>query len=90
MCKFTYQTEFMAELVMEQPPLLVQIIREVEKLDDEEKKRLLTQLQRDEILNKAKKLDTIAGTAKVDAMSDDLVDIYLSQQRKLRYEQSKA
>lgn len=79
-----------SELIMEQPPLVAQIIKEVEKLDDEEKKKLLVQLRRNEILNRTKSLDVIAGTPKADAMTDDAVDTYLSEQRKLRYEQSKA
>ncbi|MCW3105662.1 MAG: hypothetical protein JWQ09_168 [Segetibacter sp.] len=80
----------MAELIMEQSPLFIQIIREVEKLDDEEKKKLLMQLRKDEILNKARNSDSIAGTVKANALTDDETDKYLSDQRKLRYEQSKA
>ena len=78
------------EVITEHPPLLAEIIREVEKLDDEEKRKLLVQLRKSEILNKVKNLDSVAGTEKANAMTDDAVNSYLSEQRKLRYEQSKA
>jgi len=77
------------QLIMERPSLLGMIVTEVEKLNDTEKKKLLIQLRKDEILNKTKNLDAIIGIEKPGAMTDDEADRYISQQRKLKYEQSK-
>ncbi len=79
-----------SELIKEQPSLLSQIVNEVEKLDDEEKKKLLIQLCKEEILNTVKSFDSVRGSKKTNAMTDVEVDTYISDQRKLRYEQSKA
>ena len=79
-----------SELIKEQTSLLNQIVNEVEKMNIEEKKKLLIKLRKEEILEKAKSLDSATGSEKVKAMTDDEADDYISQQRKLRYEQSKA
>lgn len=44
------------ELMNEKDTLLNQIIKEVKKMDSEEKKKLLIQLRKEEILDKAKAL----------------------------------
>ncbi len=77
------------QLIMEQPSLLGMIVSEVEKLNDTEKKKLLIQLRKDEILNRARNLDAVKGTEQPGAMTDDEADLFISQQRKLKYEQSK-
>ncbi len=79
-----------SELIEEQTSLLNQIINEVEKMNMEDKKKLLIKLRKEEILEKAKSLDLVAGSEKAKAMTDKKADEYISQQRKLRYEQSKA
>ena len=79
-----------AALINEQNILLTQILSEVEKMDNEEKKKLLIQLRKQEILEKAKNLDSIAGSKKERAMTDKEANDYVSMQRKQRYEQSKA
>ncbi len=76
--------------IMEQPSLLGMIVTEVEKLDDTGKKKLLIQLRKDEILNRARNLDAVKGAKKPGVMTDDETDRFISQQRKLRYEQSQA
>ena len=43
-----------AALISEQNILVTQILSEVEKMDNEEKKKLLIQLRKQEILEKAK------------------------------------
>lgn len=48
------------------------------------------QLRKDEILASAKNLDSTTGLAKSQQMTDEEADDYISQQRKLKYEQSKA
>ena len=78
------------ELTDEEPSLLSEIVREVEKLDDEEKKKLLIQLRKQHILEKVQSLDSVPGREKTDAMTDDEADAYLRQYRKSRYEQSKS
>ena len=78
------------ELIIEQPSLLGQIVSEVEKLNEAEKKRLLIQLRKDDLLNKTRSLDAVNSKAKTDAMTDDEADNFLSEQRKLRYERTKA
>lgn len=78
------------DLTIEQPSLLGQIVSEVEKMDETEKKRLLFQLRKDKLLNKTKRLDAVNGNAKTDAMTDDEADSFLSEQRTLRYERTKA
>ncbi len=52
------------ELTIEQPSLLGQIVSEVEKMDEAEKKRLLIQLRKDQLLNKTRNLDAVNGIAK--------------------------
>jgi hypothetical protein len=79
-----------SELIKEETSLLNQIVREVEKMNIEEKKKLLIKLRKEEILEKAKSLDSVTGLEKAKAMTDEEADDYISQQRKLRYEQSKA
>jgi hypothetical protein len=79
-----------SELNKEQTSLLNQIVNEVEKMNIEEKKKLLIKLRKEEILGKAKSLDSVTGSEKAKAMTDEEADDYISQQRKLRYEQSKA
>lgn len=79
-----------SELIKEETSLLNQIVSEVEKMNIEEKKKLLIKLQKEEILEKAKNLDSVTGLEKAKAMTDKEADDYISQQRKLRYEQSKA
>lgn len=79
-----------AELIFEQPSLLGQIVSELEKLNDEEKRKLLIQLRKDDLLNKTRSLDSVKGNTNPDAMTDDQADIFISQQRKLRYERTKA
>ncbi len=78
------------ELTIEQPSLLGQIVSEVEKLNEAEKKRLLIQLRKDDLINKTRSLDAVNGNVKTDAMTDDEADSFLSEQRKLRYERTKA
>ena len=78
------------ELTIEQPSLIGQIVSEVEKLNEAEKKRLLIQLRKDDLLNKTRSLDAVNSKAKSDAMTDDEADNFLSEQRKLRYERTKA
>ena len=78
------------ELTIEQPSLIGQIVSEVEKLNEAEKKRLLIQLRKDDLLNKTRSLDAVSSKAKTDAMTDDEADNFLSEQRKLRYERTKA
>lgn len=77
-------------LTIEQPSLLGQIVSEVEKLNDQEKKKLLIQLRKAEILDKTRSLDLFKGAQKKDAMTDEQADSYLSEQRKIRYERTKA
>jgi hypothetical protein len=79
-----------SELTIVQPSLLGQIVSEVEKLNEAEKKRLLIQLRKDDLFNKTRNLDEVNGNAKTDAMTDDEADNFLSEQRKLRYERTKA
>lgn len=79
-----------SELIDEPTSLLKQIINEVEKMDIEEKKKLLIKLRKEEILEKAKSLDSVAGSKKTKVMTDEEADEYISQQRKIKYEQSKA
>ena len=74
------------ETTIEQPSLLGMIVSEVEKLSDTEKKKLLIQLRKGEILNKIKELDAIKGIENFNAMTDDEADLLISQQRKIRYE----
>jgi hypothetical protein len=74
------------QLIMEQPSLLGMIVSEVEKLNDTEKRKLLIQLRKDEILNRARNLDAVKGTVNSGAMTDEETDLFISQQRKLRYE----
>ena len=78
------------ELIIEQSSLLGQIVSEVEKLNEAEKKRLLIQLRKDDLLNKTRSLDAVNSKIKNDAMTDDEADNFLSEQRKLRYERTKA
>lgn len=78
------------EITIEKPSLLGQIVSEVEKMNDAEKKRLLIQLRKDDLLNKTRSLDAVNGRAKTDAMTDDEADNFLSEQRKLKYERTKA
>ncbi len=75
------------ELILEQPSLLGLIVSEVEKLNDTEKKILLIQLRKNEILHKTRLLDAVTGNVKPDAMTDEEAERFISQQRKLRYEQ---
>lgn len=79
-----------SELIDEPTSLLKQIINEVEKMDIEEKKKLLIKLRKEVILEKAKSLDSVAGSKKTKVMTDEEADEYISQQRKIKYEQSKA
>ncbi len=78
------------ELIIGQPSLLGQIVSVVEKLNDEEKRKLLMQLRKDDLLNNTMRLDAVRGAGKNDAMTDDEADNFLSEQRKLRYERTKA
>ncbi|HEY5409063.1 MAG TPA: hypothetical protein VIJ92_18365 [Ginsengibacter sp.] len=78
-----------SELMNEQTSLLSQIVNEVEKMNLEQKKKLLIKLKHEEILRKAKSLDSVSGLEKIKPMTDEEADEYISQQRKLRYEQSK-
>ena len=73
------------ELIEEQPSLLSQIISEIEKLHDRERKRLLIQLRKEQLLHKATKLNAVEGGIKKDAMTDEQADHFLSEQRQLRY-----
>jgi hypothetical protein len=78
-----------SELMNERISLLSQIVNEVEKMNVEEKKKLLIKLKQEEILKKTKNLDSVSGLEKMKPMTDEEADKYISQQRKLRYEQSK-
>ncbi|MCW3112450.1 MAG: hypothetical protein JWR18_846 [Segetibacter sp.] len=78
-----------SELINEQSTLLNEIISEVEKMDVEEKKKLLIKLRKEDILAKVNSLDKVTGVAKENAMTDEQADDYISEQRKLRYEESK-
>ena len=53
-----------SELIKEETTLLNQIVSEVEKMNIEEKKKLLIKLQKEEILEKAKNLDSVTGRRK--------------------------
>ena len=70
--------------------LLNQIITEVNKMDREQQQKLLMQLRRDAVLEAVKRLDATAAPAKQNSMTDAEADAYVSEQRKLRYEQSQA
>ncbi|MEP6467552.1 MAG: hypothetical protein ABJB05_14680 [Parafilimonas sp.] len=78
------------ELINEKDTLLNQIVKEVKKMDSEEKKKLLIQLRKEEILEKVKNLDSVKGSKKESSMTDEEADDYVSLQRKLKYEHSKA
>lgn len=78
------------EILNVQPSLLGLIVSEVEKMSEEEKRKLLVQLRKENILAVAKSLDAAKGAEKPDAMTDEEADNFISQQRKARYEQFKA
>ena len=77
-----------SDLLDEQTSLLNQILDEIQKMDVEEKKKLLIKLRKEEILAKVSSLDAVAGSPKAKVMTDDEADNYVSHQRKIRYEQS--
>lgn len=78
-----------SELIDEQTSLVEQIINQVNKMNIQEKKKLLIKLCKGEILEKVKSLDSFAAPKKTKVMTNEETDEYISQQRRLRYEQSK-
>lgn len=78
------------ETMATQASLLGLIVSEVEKMTEAEKQKSLIQLRRDNLLATAKALDAVGGAEKPNAMTDEESDRFISQQRKERYEQSKA
>ena len=76
-----------SHLLSEDHSLTDQIMYEINKMDMEEQKKLLMQLRKQTILEKVKNLDATTGTVKSNAMNDEEADAYISEQRKLRYEQ---
>lgn len=78
------------ETITAQPSLLGLIVSEIEKMTESEKQGLLIHLRKEKLLAKAKALDAVEGVQKPGALTDEEADQFVSQQRKERYEQSKA